>query len=309
MRFKSSTARWRTSLAICGAVTSALALTLGPAAAAPGYTDARLEQVKQALDANPTARIPGTSWGVDPVSRRVLVSYDDTVSGSRMTALRAATDRFGDAVLLEHTPGRYEPASSLTVGAELIENVKAYCSMGFNLRRDDVHFFITAGHCTTGAGDSWRDVDDASLGKLVVYQNGGTGQDWAVAQYWGEGSAALTKYGAVREWDGQWQDIKSAAYPYPYEGICRSGYATQKHCGSVTSTCTTVTYSTGITYNCMTRTTACADHGDSGGPLYDATIALGVFSGGALNCDENPSGPTFYTPIKRILDNYNLSVY
>ncbi|MFI9255442.1 trypsin-like serine protease [Streptomyces sp. NPDC053069] len=52
----------------------------------------------------------------------------------------------------------------------------------------------------------------------------------------------------------------------------------------------------------MIQTTVCAEPGDSGGPLYDGTKALGITSGGSSDC--TTGGTTFYQPVPEALSAY-----
>jgi hypothetical protein len=61
------------------------------------------------------------------------------------------------------------------------------------------------------------------------------------------------------------------------------------------------------TVNGMIQTNVCAEAGDSGGPLYDKTKALGLTSGGSGNC--LVGGTTFFQPITEVLDTYNVAVF
>ena len=49
----------------------------------------------------------------------------------------------------------------------------------------------------------------------------------------------------------------------------------------------------------LIRTTVCAEGGDSGGPLYASTSALGLTSGGSGNCTFG--GTTYFQPALRPL--------
>lgn len=51
----------------------------------------------------------------------------------------------------------------------------------------------------------------------------------------------------------------------------------------------------------------CAEPGDSGGPLYDGTKALGLPSGGSGDCAEG--GTTFFQPLPAVLKAYGVAVY
>ena len=47
--------------------------------------------------------------------------------------------------------------------------------------------------------------------------------------------------------------------------------------------------------------------GDSGGPLYSGTTALGLTSGGSGNCTSG--GVTYFQPVTEPLSVYGMSVY
>jgi hypothetical protein len=57
----------------------------------------------------------------------------------------------------------------------------------------------------------------------------------------------------------------------------------------------------------MSRTTVCAEPGDSGGPLYSGTTALGLTSGGSGNCSSG--GVTYFQPVVEALNRYGVSVF
>jgi streptogrisin B len=57
----------------------------------------------------------------------------------------------------------------------------------------------------------------------------------------------------------------------------------------------------------MIQTTVCAEPGDSGGPLYDGTKALGITSGGSGDCKSG--GTTFYQPVPEAANAYGVTVY
>jgi streptogrisin D len=57
----------------------------------------------------------------------------------------------------------------------------------------------------------------------------------------------------------------------------------------------------------LIRTNVCAEPGDSGGSLFDGSIALGLTSGGSGNCTFG--GTTFFQPVTEPLAVYGVSVY
>lgn len=70
--------------------------------------------------------------------------------------------------------------------------------------------------------------------------------------------------------------------------MTRRGSTTGVHTGTVTALNVTVHYQSGGTVRGLIQTNVCAEPGDSGGPLYDGTAALGLTSGGSGNC--TPAG-------------------
>ena len=72
------------------------------------------------------------------------------------------------------------------------------------------------------------------------------------------------------------------------------------------ATGSTVNYPQGIVYE-LTMTNVCAEPGDSGGPLYDGSIALGLTSGGSGDC--RTGGTTFFQPVTEALSRYGVAVF
>ena len=63
----------------------------------------------------------------------------------------------------------------------------------------------------------------------------------------------------------------------------------------------------GGTVRGMIQTNVCAEPGDSGGPLYDGTKALGITSGGSGDC--RTGGTTFYQPVREAANTYGVTVF
>lgn len=57
----------------------------------------------------------------------------------------------------------------------------------------------------------------------------------------------------------------------------------------------------------LIQTTVCAEGGDSGGPLYDGTTALGLTSGGSGHCTSG--GKTFFQPVREAANAYGVTIY
>jgi S1-C subfamily serine protease len=123
------------------------------------------------------------------------------------------------------------------------------------------------------------------------------GNDYAIVRY----TAGGTPSGTVGS-----QDITSAGTPTVGQTVYRRGSTTGVHSGRVTALNATVNYAEGTVYG-MIQTTVCAEGGDSGGPLYAGTTALGLTSGGSGNCSSG--GTTFFQPVTEALSVYGVSVY
>ncbi|MFD0852080.1 S1 family peptidase, partial [Actinomadura adrarensis] len=86
----------------------------------------------------------------------------------------------------------------------------------------------------------------------------------------------------------------------------RSGSTTGVSTGEVTAVDATVNFPEG-TVTGMIQTTVCAEPGDSGGPLFSGTTALGLTSGGSGNCDIG--GVTFFQPVTEPLQAFGVEVF
>ena len=102
------------------------------------------------------------------------------------------------------------------------------------------------------------------------------------------------------------QDITSARNPSVGETVWRKGSTTGIHSGRVTALNATVNYAQG-TVSGLIKTTVCAEPGDSGGPLYSGTSALGLTSGGTGDC--TVGGTTYFQPVTEALSVYGVAVY
>ncbi len=96
--------------------------------------------------------------------------------------------------------------------------------------------------------------------------------------------------------------------------VCRSGSTTGWRCGTVQALNQTVSYGGGNIVSGLTRTTACAEPGDSGGAFVSDPPALlgkvqaqGLTSGGSGNC--STGGTTFFQPVSEALGAYGLTLY
>lgn len=246
---------------------------------------------------NRDALIAGTAWSVDPMTNQIVVSTDETVTGDKLSRLTAVTSRLGDRVRVESTPG---VLSQYINGGKAIYGDLYRCSLGFNVRNGSTYSFLTAGHCTNLA-TAW--FSNSAKTKALGTRTGTSfpTNDYGIVRY----NAGVGHAGNVALYPGT-QDITSAANAFVNEQVRRSGSTTQVRSGKVTGLNATVNYAEGTVFG-MIKTNVCAEGGDSGGPLFDNTIALGLTSGGNGNCTSG--GTTYFQPVTEALAAYNVSVY
>jgi streptogrisin D len=263
-------------------------------------SSADLQKVTDGLYAS--ARLPGTAWAVDPTANQVLVSVDDSVTGSKLAQVQSVVKRYGDAARIEHVAGVFRPFIS---GGDAIYGGNSRCSLGFNARNSSgQQFFVTAGHCGNIASTWYANASHTTvLGTRVLSVFPGSG-DYSIFQYTG----SISRPGNVDLYNGSFQDITSAANPTVNQSVRRSGSTTGVHSGRVTALNQTVTYQGAGTVTGLIRTTVCAEPGDSGGSLFSTgSVALGLTSGGSGNCTFG--GTTFFQPVLEALNARGLTVY
>jgi S1-C subfamily serine protease len=272
---------------------TAAALAAAPAGAATSSRAVSPAAAIRTLDGS--VAFAGTAWGLDPATHQVVVSVDRTVTGRRLAAVRAAVRRLGATARLQTVAGTFHLDIS---GGDAIYGSKYRCSLGFDVVKGSAHYFLTAGHCGKAEPKWWTSASHTTfLGNTV----GATfpGKDYALVQY----DASFTDYqGSVGN-----QDITHAADAYVGEAVTRRGSTTGIHTGTVTALNATVHYQSGGTVRGLIQTTVCAEPGDSGGPLYDGTAAVGLTSGGSGDC--KTGGTTFFQPVTAALSAYGVQVY
>jgi hypothetical protein len=270
--------------------TEASAAPVGPSTLSAGAITSTLSK---------DASIPGTAWVTTP-DGRIIVSYDDTVSGAKLATLTGVTKEFGSRITLEKIPGKLSKRIS---GGDAIYGGQYRCSLGFNVRNSaGTYYFLTAGHCGNIAS-TWYSNSSHTTTLGTTAGSSFPGNDYAIVKY----STSYTNHpGNVDLYNGTTQDITSAANAFVGEAVKRSGSTTGVHSGTVTGTNATVNYAEG-TVTGLIKTNVCAEGGDSGGALFDGTKALGLTSGGSGNCTSG--GTTFFQPVTEALSVYGVSVY
>ncbi|MCM2429275.1 S1 family peptidase [Streptomyces sp. RKAG337] len=247
----------------------------------------------KAGEAARSADIAGSAWAVDPLTNQLAVSVDSRVTAAQLAKLTKATASYGDAVSINRVAGKF---SKLLSGGDAIYTSQWRCSIGFNVRSGNTYYFLTAGHCTEGY-PAWTTSSGTSIGPTTG--NSFPNNDYGIVRY---DNASVAHAGAVGS-----QDIASAGNAYVGEPVKRRGSTTGIHSGSVTGLNATVNYGGGDIVYGMIKTNVCAEPGDSGGSLYNGSIAVGLTSGGSGNCSSG--GTTFFQPVTEALSAYGVSVY
>jgi streptogrisin D len=271
---------------------SATAASVKASGATPKYvtrSGAALAAAESGLKAS--LKTPGTAFGVDPMTNQILVTADSTVTGAKLAAVKAIVAKLGDAARFESVPG---VLSTTISGGDAIYTSGSRCSLGFNVRSGSTNYFLTAGHCTAG-GATWTN-GSATLGTRAG--SSFPGNDYGIVRYT---NTSITKSGTVGS-----QEISSAGTPAVGATVTRRGSTTGIRSGRVTALNSTVNYAEGSVSG-LIRTTVCAQPGDSGGPLYAGTTALGLTSGGSGNC--STGGTTYFQPVTEALNVYGVQVF
>ncbi|KAB1150480.1 S1 family peptidase [Streptomyces luteolifulvus] len=267
-----------------------------PSASASDVTTFSATQLKSASSSVLKADIAGTAWAVDSKTDRVVVTVDSTVSKAEIAKIKEQAGANAGALTIKRTPGTF---NKLISGGDAIYASSWRCSLGFNVRSGSTYYFLTAGHCTDGAGTWWSNSGRTTTLGTTAGSSFPT-NDYGIVRYT---NSSVTKSGTVGS-----VDITSAATPSVGTTVYRRGSTTGTRSGRVTALNATVNYGGGDIVYGMIQTTVCAEPGDSGGPLYsNSGIAYGLTSGGSGNCTSG--GTTFFQPVVEALNAYGVSVY
>ncbi|MFE9308720.1 S1 family peptidase [Streptomyces sp. NPDC088353] len=301
MRIKRTTPRSgvtrRTRLiAVASGFVAAAAFAVPSANASDTPTTFSASQLTTASDSVLKADIPGTAWVVDSKTNRVVVTVDSTVSQADIARIKQQAGGNSGALTIKHTAGKF---NKLISGGDAIYASSWRCSLGFNVKDNSGNsYFLTAGHCTDGAGTWWSNSSHTTtLGTTAG--SSFPGHDYGIVRYTNTSVAKPSAVGSVT--------ITSAATPSVGTTVYRRGSTTGIHSGKVTALNATVNYGNGEIVNGLIQTTVCAEPGDSGGSLYsNSGIAYGLTSGGSGNCTSG--GTTFFQPVTAALSAYGVHI-
>jgi len=265
-------------------VVSAFALPASAASSAH-YTPGQLSDARASVL---QSGVEGVAWYVDNASNRVVVTADSSVSRAEIATIKQSAGTNAGAIRIVRASGVFSPLLS---AGDAIYGGRYRCSLGFNVVKGSTYYFLTAGHCGKVAKTWYTDSAHRTLiGPTIGHSF--PGNDYALVRY---DNTALSHPGGF-----------TAANAYVGEQVKRTGSTTGTHSGTVTALDVTVHYTGGGTVRGMIQTTVCAEPGDSGGPLYDGTKALGITSGGSGDCKSG--GTTFYQPVPEAANAYGVTV-
>ncbi|WP_329429756.1 S1 family peptidase [Streptosporangium sp. NBC_01495] len=172
------------------------------------------------------------------------------------------------------------------------------CSVGFSVTKDTQKGFISAGHCGT-PGSATVGYNRRPQG--TVQASTFPGQDFS----WVKVNDDWNPRPLVGNDSGGTVQVRGFRAAVEGSSVCHSGSGSGWHCGTIAQRGASVTYPRGTVYG-LTRTTVCAEPGDSGGSFISLEQAQGITSGGSGDCASG--GVTYFQPILEILTAYGLNL-
>ncbi|WP_414720490.1 S1 family peptidase [Streptomyces sp.] len=253
---------------------------------------ARLDAVRKDLGAK---AVPGTARAVDHRLNRVVVTADSTVKGAALADLRERVAAQDGKAVFKQVQGEFTPFAA--GGDAIWRGDGARCSLGLNVIRNGLPYFLTAGHCAE-LFDRWSTTRNGrTVG--VTAASDFPGDDHALVRY----TARVDHRSRVNLYNGTTRAITRAADPIVGQRVWRSGSTTGVRSGDVQALDVSVTYAQG-TVDGLIQTDVCAEPGDSGGPLFSDATIHGLTSGGSGNC--RSGGVTFYQPAAEALREHGV---
>jgi streptogrisin B len=293
----SGSARRARLIAVPSGLIVAAALTV-PTAHADQTGTYSSRQLTAASDAVQSANVAGTAWYIDKAAGTLNVTVDSSVSQADISRINRIKQQIGanaGSMHIARIAGRF---TKLLSGGDPIYTTQWRCSVGFNVRSGSTYYLLTAGHCTEGS-PAWYTNSSYTTSIGPTTGTSFPGNDYGIVRY---SNTSLAHPGTVGS-----QDITSSGNPTVGQTVTRRGSTSGIHSGRVTALNASVNYGSGDVVSGLIQTTVCAEPGDSGGPLYAGTKALGLTSGGSGDCTSG--GTTFFQPVTEALNAYGMSVY
>ncbi|GAA3196823.1 MULTISPECIES: trypsin-like serine protease [Streptomyces] len=260
-------------------------------------TLADLRAAKQKLDAaaGRVGTLETPVWYIDVPKNRIMVQATSQAAG---TAFVEAAGLAGEDIGISMTTLRPRLLQDITGGDAFYIDGSARCSVGFSVTKGEQAGFVTAGHCGR-RGATTTGYDRTAQGTFQASTFPAKDMAWvATNDQW-------TPTPDVKAQDGQEVQVTGSAQALVGASVCRSGSTTGWRCGTVEQHDATVSYPEGRVDG-LTRTTVCAEPGDSGGPFVAGAQAQGVTSGGSGDCTSG--GTTYYQPVNPMLADFGLTL-
>jgi streptogrisin C len=255
---------------------------------------ADLTAAQKALDKSARKRAArGTAvWAVDVRGNRVLVRASEPGVARDFVTRSGAVEGLVRVVRSTERPRTYADLR----GGDAFYAGSARCSIGFAVTKGTRSGFVTAGHCGR-RGTATKGYNRHAQGTFQGSSFPGNDYAWVTAD------SGWKATGYVKGPGGTNVSVSGSDEVPVGSSVCRSGSTSGWHCGTVQQHGASVTYSQGTVYG-VTRTSVCADAGDSGGPFVSGSQAQGTTSGGTGDC--SLGGTTYFQPIGEALRAYGL---
>lgn len=270
---------------------AAISVCILAAAASAATRHSSKGQLSTARHAVEQSGVRGIAWYVDGAADRVVVTADSTVSAGEVATIKKSAGANAGSIRIKHVRGAFRPLLS---AGDAIYGRQYRCSLGFNVAIGSTYYFLTAGHCGK-LEDTWYTNSSRTtlIGPTLNFSF--PGNDYALVRY---DNTSLSHPGGFT--------IADASVG---ESVTRRGSTTGTHSGTVTALNVSVRYGGRLhgVVSGLIQTNVCAEPGDSGGPLYDGTKALGLTSGGSGDCTSG--GTTFFQPVREAANAYGATVY
>ncbi|MGW2775284.1 alpha-lytic protease prodomain-containing protein [Streptomyces olivaceoviridis] len=266
----------------------------GAAARVVDHSLAALDAAKARLDRIAARRATTDTpvWYVDVPTNALVVR---AVRTDAARSLLAAAGVDASLVRVVKSAEQPRPLYDLRGGDAYYIDNSSRCSIGFPVTRGTQQGFATAGHCGR-AGSATTGSNRVAQGTFQASVFPGNDMAWV---------AANAGWTATPYVNGSSAQVTGSTQATVGSSVCRSGSTTGWHCGTVQQLNSSVTYQEG-TVTGVTRTSVCAEPGDSGGSFVSGSQAQGVTSGGTGNCTSG--GTTYFQPVNRILQSYGLTL-
>jgi streptogrisin C len=256
------------------------------------HSEQKLDAAKAKLDAALSGAKGLTGWYVDVTTNKLVVVAKPTATATAQDLAKAAGVKSDEVSVVSSTAAPKTLAGTDLHGADpyfiTLAEGTARCSIGFAVQGG----FVTAGHCGT-PGNPTFDQNQTPMGEVKANTFPGDADEGFVAVTNGD-----TLQPFVNDFKGNLLPVAGSTEAPVGAAVCRSGSTTGTHCGTIEAKDQTVVYPEGAVTG-LTRTNACAEAGDSGGPWLSGDQAQGVTSGGSGDCTSG--GETFFQPVNEIL--------